>query len=295
MSGSLGAGFFEHKATRAEALALLRDAFTNAGLDNPALDARILLTEALGIDAAALATGPETPIGEDDARRVQAWAARRLAREPVARIIGRWEFWGLPFALAPETLVPRPETETVVETALRHIPDRRAPLRLLDFGTGSGCLLVALLSELPDTTGVGVDRSPGALRVARRNAEANGVGARAAFVASDWGSGLASRFDLVVSNPPYIRSADIAGLAPEVKGHDPVASLDGGLDGLSAYRRILGDAHRLLASNSLLVVETGFDQKHAVRALATRLTLPVLEAVQDLSGHARVLAFRTAP
>src|SRR5215210_4501854 len=142
--------------SRVKALALLRHAFIEAGLDSPALDARILLVEALGIDAAALAVGPETPIGEDGAQQLQAWAARRLAREPVSRIIGRWEFWGLPFALAPETLVPRPETETVVETALRHVPDHRAPMRLLDLGTGSGCLLVALLSELPNATGIGV-------------------------------------------------------------------------------------------------------------------------------------------
>lgn len=281
--------------SRAKALALLRHAFIDAGLDSPALDARILLVEALGIDAAALAVGPETPIGEDGAQQLRAWAARRLAREPVSRIIGRWEFWGLSFALAPETLVPRPETETVVETALRHVPNRRAPMRLLDLGTGSGCLLVALLSELPNATGIGVDCSPRALRLARRNAEANGVGARALFLASDWGSALESRFDLIVSNPPYIPSGDIAGLAPEVRGHDPVAGLDGGSDGLSAYRMILGEARRLLASSGLLVVETGYDQACAVRALAARHALPVLDVVKDLSGNARVLAFRTAP
>ena len=281
--------------TRADALALLRRAFADGGLDSPALDARLLLVEALGIDAAALAARPETPISEDGARRLRAWSARRLAREPVARIIGRWEFWGLPFALAPETLVPRPETETVVETALRHIPDRCAPMRLLDLGAGSGCLLVALLSELPGAAGIGVDRSPDALSLARRNAVANGVGVRAAFLASDWGSALEARFDLIVSNPPYIRSADIAGLAPEVRGHDPVAGLDGGADGLSAYRAILGDVRRLLAPGGLLVLETGFDQEYAVRALATREALPVLESVRDLSGHARVLVVRTAP
>jgi release factor glutamine methyltransferase len=284
----------EGEHTRAEALALLRRAFTDAGLDSPALDARILLTEALGIDAAMLAVQPETPIGEIGAQRLREWAARRLGREPVARIIGWWEFWGLPFWLAPETLVPRPETETVVETALRHVPDRHAPLRLLDLGAGSGCLLVALLSELPNAIGVGVDQSPGALRFARRNAEANGVGARAAFVASDWGSALTSRFDLIVSNPPYIWSADIPGLAPEVRVHDPVAGLDGGSDGLSAYRVILGEAQRLLASSGLLVVETGFDQGGAVRALAARHALPVLEAIKDLSGHARVLVLQAA-
>jgi release factor glutamine methyltransferase len=249
--------------------------------------------EALRIDAAALAAQPEAAVGEEGARRLAAWAARRLAREPVARIVGRWEFWGLPFWLAPETLVPRPDTETVVETALRYAPDRRAAGRLLDLGTGSGCLLVALLSELPGAVGVGVDRSPGALAVAQRNAVANGVGDRAVLIASDWGSALDARFDLVVSNPPYIPSGVIAGLAPEVRSHDPRAALDGGASGLSAYRAILGDAPRLLAPGGVLVVETGFDQGAAVRALAARHALRSLEAVPDLSGRARVQVFQS--
>lgn len=281
-------------ATRAEALAALRRAFAEAGLDSPALDARVLLSEALGIEPAALAARPEAPINPEDAARVRGWMARRLAREPVARIVGQWEFWGLPFVLAPETLVPRPDTETVVAAALRRVLDRRAPLRLLDLGTGSGCLLVALLSELPNAAGIGLDRSPGALRAARANARLNGVGGRAAFAASDWGAALNARFDLIVSNPPYVRSAAVADLAPEVRTHDPTAALDGGPDGLSAYRIILGDARRLLASGGLLVVEIGSDQEDAVRALAASQALSVLEAAKDLSGRARVLALGSA-
>lgn len=280
--------------TWAEALASMRRAFADSGLDSPALDARILLSEALGIEAAALAANPEAPIGPADAARLRDLMARRLAREPVARIVGRWEFWGLPFVLAPETLVPRPDTETVVETALRRVPNRAAPLRLLDLGTGSGCLLVALLSELPYATGTGLDRSPGALKAACANARRNGVGGRAAFTASDWGSALDACFDLIVSNPPYIRSDAVANLEPEVKRHDPAAALDGGPDGLSAYRAIFGDARRLLAPGGLLVVEIGFGQESAVRALAARHALSALEVAKDLSGRARALALGSA-
>ena len=277
--------------TRAEAARSLRRVFAAAGLDSPGLDARILLIEALGIDAAALAARPEARLTGTAAARLAAWAARRLAREPVARIVGRWEFWGLPFRLAPGTLVPRADTETVVETALRHVADRHARLRLLDLGTGSGCILVALLSELPNATGVGVDRSPGALAAARANARLNGVAGRAEFAASDWGSALDARLDLIVSNPPYVRSADVAALSAEVRDHDPAAALDGGPDGLSAYRAILADAARLLAPAGVLVLEIGFDQRHAVPALAAAHGFTGIDAVRDLAGHVRALAF----
>ena len=278
--------------TRAEALALLRRAFAAAGIDTPDLDARVLLLEALRIDGAEMAARPETPLGPEAAERLAGFAARRLSREPVGRILGQREFWGLPFELSPETLEPRPDTETVVESGLAVVPDRQAALRILDLGTGSGCLLVALLRELPRATGVGVDRSPGALSTARRNAARNGVGRRAAFVASDWTAAVAGRFDLIVANPPYVASADIPGLAPEVRDHDPAAALDGGNDGLAAYRIIFAALPDLLAPGGTLVVEIGSAQEAAIRGLANAARLHVRHVARDLAKLPRAAVLR---
>jgi release factor glutamine methyltransferase len=277
-------------STRASALADLRRAFTEAGLDTPALDARLLVLAALGITPAELLLRPEASLTREETEALAAIAKRRLAREPVARILGEREFWGLPFALSPETLVPRPDTETLVETALRLVPDRTAALRILDLGTGSGCLLVALLHELRAATGIGADRALGALLTARANAWRNQVGARAAFVVSDWGSALAGRFDLIVSNPPYIPAAAIAGLDADVRDHDPRLALDGGPDGLDAYRTILHQARRLLGPGGLLVLEIGYDQAEALPRLARPLGLEILAVAPDLSGHPRCIA-----
>ncbi|KMO27620.1 SAM-dependent methyltransferase, partial [Methylobacterium tarhaniae] len=169
------------------------------------------------------------------------------AGEPVARIIGAWEFWGLPFGLSSDTLVPRPDTETLVEAALGLGLGPDAPHRLADLGTGSGCILVALLTEWPQAVGLGIDRSPGACVTARANAARNGVADRAAFAVGDWASALSGPFDVVVANPPYIASEVIAGLSGEVRDHDPRLALDGGADGLDAYRTILAQVPRLLA------------------------------------------------
>jgi release factor glutamine methyltransferase len=231
-------------------------------------------------------------LGPEGAERLAGFARRRLAREPVGRILGRREFWSLPFELSPETLEPRPDTETVVETVLSFLPDRQAPLRVLDLGTGSGCLLVALLHELPRATGVGVDRSPGALAVARRNAARNRVADRAAFAASDWTAALRGRFDLIVVNPPYIGSGELADLAPEVRLHDPAAALDGGEDGLAAYRIVFAGLRDILAPAGTLIVETGSTQEQGVRTLATANGLDVIKVAHDLAGHSRALALR---
>ena len=278
--------------TRGEALAMLRHVFTEAGLDTPDLDARLLLLEALRIDAVEIAVRPDAPLGAAGAARLAGFARRRVAREPVGRILGRREFWSLPFELSPDTLEPRPDTETVVETALSLVPDRQAPLRILDLGTGSGCLLVALLHELPRATGLGVDRSPGALATARRNASRNGVAERAGFVASNWTGALRGRFDLVVSNPPYIASCDLAGLAPEVRRHDPMAALDGGDDGLCAYRVILAGLRDCLAKGGTLVVEIDRTQEQGIASLAKAEELEVIKIAQDLAGNPRVVALR---
>jgi release factor glutamine methyltransferase len=252
----------------------------------------VLLTEALDIGTAELAARPQAPLGPNAAARLQEFARRRLAREPVGRILGRREFWGLPFDLSPATLEPRPDSETVVETALALVADRQAPLRILDLGTGTGCLLVALLHELPRATGLGLDLSLEALRTACHNAIRNGVGPRAAFAASDWTAAVRGPFDLVVSNPPYVASAEVARLPPEVGRYDPAAALDGGADGLAAYAAIFAQAAKLLTPSGALVVEIGSTQEAGVRRLAAAASLRITEVKFDLGGHARAVVLR---
>lgn len=272
----------------------MRDRFASAGLETPGLDARILTLDALGIDATALLTRPERPVSGEGAARLAAHAARRLAREPVARILGEREFWGLPFRLSPETLVPRPDTEAVVGAALGAVQDRCAALRVLDLGTGSGCLLVALLHELAHATGVGLDRSEDAVGTARRNAGRNGVAPRAVFAVSDWAAPIAGRFDLVVSNPPYIETRTIAALAPEVSRHDPFLALNGGIDGLDAHRAIFAEADRLIAPAGIMVVEFGMGQEAAVAAQAEAAGLVMAGVEADLEGRPRAALMRRA-
>lgn len=278
--------------TRAEALRELRRALAEAGFETAALDARLLLLEALGISATELITGPDVPLTPEQAETLSAFVRRRLNHEPVARIVGEREFWGLPFRLSPETLVPRPDTETLVETALGLLPDRRAPLRMVDFGTGSGCILVALLHELPNATGLGVDLSFGALVTARANAIGNRVGSRCHFALSRWADAVSGPFDLVVSNPPYIASGVIPTLDEEVREHDPRLALDGGPDGLEPYRILLAEAERLLAPGGLLAVEIGYDQAEALSGLAKLHDLEILRIAHDLSGNPRCIAMR---
>jgi release factor glutamine methyltransferase len=274
----------------------LAQAFRAAGLDAPALDARLLLGHALGLDHAGLACAAERPLAPAEVARVETLAARRLAGEPVARIIGMKEFWGLPFLITPSVLVPRPDSETIVEGALAALDRRDArthDLRIADLGTGSGALLLALLSELPNACGIGADRDARALATARVNAERLGLAARTVFVASDYGTALAGGLDLVVANPPYIRMQDIEGLAPEVRDFDPRGALDGGVDGLAAYRAIAADACRLLAPGAPLLVEVGSDQSRAVADLFESAGLVAESAPQrDLAGVPRVVRAR---
>lgn len=280
------------RQTRAQALRALRKALGEAGFETAALDARLLLQAATGAAATDLILHPDAPLTPDQAQSLAEFTRRRLAHEPVARIVGEREFWGLPFALSPATLVPRPDTETVVETALGLLPDRQAPLRIADFGTGSGCLLVALLHELPRAVGLGIDISLDALRTARRNAEANGVGERSFFALSHWADAVSGPFDLIVSNPPYIASSVIPTLDAEVREHDPLAALDGGPDGLAPYRILLGEAGRLLKPGGLLAVEIGYDQAEDLRRLAQAHALEILKVAHDLSGNPRCVAMK---
>jgi len=280
-------------ASVADARRRLADRFRAAGLDSPELDARLLIGHALGLDHTALVAAAARPLAERAAADSAAFAARRLAGEPVARIVGAKEFWGLPFVVTPAVLVPRPETETVVELALALIDgggERARPLRIADIGVGSGAILLALLSELPNATGIGTDIAADALAVARHNAERLGLAARTTFAASHYGSALQGGFDLVVSNPPYVASRDIAGLAPEVRDHDPRRALDGGADGLAAYREIVADAPRLLKDAGHLVVELGAGQQKDVAFLLARGGLATAALRHDLSGMARALA-----
>jgi release factor glutamine methyltransferase len=266
-------------------------AFGSAGLDTPDLDARVLVAHALGLDHAGLVAAGGRALDDTEAARISSLADRRLAGEPVARILGTREFWGLPLTVTPAVLVPRPETETVVELALSLIEDRARPLRIADLGTGSGAILLALLHELPNAFGIGTDIAPGALEVARRNAMRLGLADRARFAACDYGAALAGPFDLVLSNPPYIATSVIATLAPEVRDHDPSCALDGGADGLAAYRTLAADAARLAGAGHL-VVEIGAGQERDVEFLLTQKGLALAAMRHDLSGIARALAVR---
>ena len=282
--------------TIAEARRALAEAFRKVGLDSPELDARLLVCHALGLDHTALAASPDRPLTPQDESTVAALKERRLAHEPVAHILGTKGFWGLTLRVTPATLVPRPETETIIETALAAIDEngaRSRALRIADLGTGTGALLLALLSELPNAFGVGTDMSAAALSVARGNAEQLGLASRAWFVLSDFGSALAGGFNLIVSNPPYIPSGDIAALSPEVH-HDPRTALDGGPDGLACYCAITADAKRLVAPGGNLVLELGIGQERAVADLVKVAGLFPLPADPDLSGIPRALRARFA-
>jgi release factor glutamine methyltransferase len=271
--------------------------FAAAGLDTPALDARVLLGHALGLDHAGLTAAAERVLDPAERERIAAVASRRLAREPVSRIVGMKEFWGLPLRVNPAVLVPRPETETVVATALAALDrdgDRARPLRIADLGTGSGALLLALLNELPNAFAIGTDLSTAALALARDNAQQLGLSERAAFVACDFAAALAGPLDLIVANPPYVTSAELAQLAPEVRDHDPSLALDGGPDGLRAYRALVADAPRLIGAAGHMVVEVGAGQADAVASLfASQQPLDVT-AGRDLAGMWRALHIRPA-
>jgi len=281
--------------TLGEAARAAATRFAAAGIDTPEADARALAREAFGLDAARLITRAGDAADVHALARLEGLVARRLGGEPVDRILGRREFWGLDFILAPETLAPRADTETVVQAALDAVGGRDRPLSVLDLGVGSGCILLALLSELPRATGLGVDRSFGAARAARANAERLGLGGRARFVVGNWSAALGSRFDLVVSNPPYIASADMAGLDREVRDHDPAHALDGGADGLDAYRVIVADLPARLNPGGAATLELGAGQEADVTRLALKAGLRVDGAARaDLGAVPRALVIRAA-
>jgi release factor glutamine methyltransferase len=271
--------------------------FAAAGIDSAELDARLLVGGALHLDLTGLIASAAQRLASADAARLEDHAQRRIAGEPIARILGHKEFWGLTLRLSKATLVPRPDTEAVVEQALDMVHRSHAPdLRIVDIGTGSGAILLALLSELGGATGVGTDISPAALSTARRNARDLGLLARASFVACDYAAALSSPFDLIVSNPPYIRSSDIPNVAREVRDHDPRTALDGGCDGLRAYRALIPQAAALLKAGGALVVEAGLGQSRQIEDLMTQAGLKVTGPPKvDLSGIPRAVAAQKMP
>ena len=271
--------------------------FKSAGIDSAELDARLFVGAALGLDLTGLITAANRTLTLDESNRLEAFAARRLNGEPVARILGHKEFWGLPFRLSAATLVPRPDTETIVERALEILrASRERALRVVDLGTGTGVILLALLHELPKAFGVGTDISLEALWTAKANAEDLGLATRSAFVACSYASALSGDFDLIVSNPPYIRSADIASLASEVRDHDPRTALDGGANGLDAYRVLIPQAAGLLSPGGALILEAGQGQSGPIETLMTAAGLTTPEgAKSDLAGIPRAVTGRKLP
>jgi release factor glutamine methyltransferase len=268
-----------------EALAQASARLAAAGVEDARREARILLAAALGTDAAGL-LGRE----EIDPAVVEPLLARRAAREPMAYILGRREFWGLSFLTTPASLIPRPDSETLIEAAIAARQDSRAVRRVLDLGTGTGCLLLAALTEFRQAFGVGVDLAPAAAALAARNAGALGLAGRTAFFAGDWAAALTGAFDLILSNPPYIRAGDVKTLMPEVADFEPSLALDGGADGLHAYRRILGALPGLLARDGVAVLELGAGQADAVVRMAAAEFATSLHV--DLAGHDRALVLR---
>lgn len=274
-----------------EARRLLAQRLIQAGSETAGLDARLLVEGSLGVEN----PDPDMTLPAEALARLRDFAVRRIAGEPVWRILGEREFWGLPFRLSPATLEPRPDSETIVEAALKELADRRGEaLKLLDLGTGTGCLLIALLSELPRATGIGVDLSEEASLTAAGNAALNGVADRARFRQGNWTEGLSGHFDLILSNPPYIPSAEIAGLSVEVREHDPLLALDGGEDGLGPYRIFARTLPALLAPGGLVVFEIGAGQGPDVVALMQAGGLEFRGSRNDLGGHERALIFALA-
>ncbi len=270
--------------------AILRGArrLAAAGIEDAALDTRLLLAWILDADRLALLRRADEPLPAGAAARFEATLRARGDGRPVSRITGERWFWGLRFEIDDAVLDPRPESEGLVEAVIARVASDAA-LRLLDLGTGSGCLLLALLSELPHADGFGIDCSAAALDRARGNAEALGLAARAHFRTGTWTQDLDGPFDVVVANPPYIPSDEIDTLSTEVAGHDPRGALDGGTDGLDAYRAILADLPRLLVPDGLAVLELGIGQAPPVRNLAQAAGLRLDAVVDDLAGIPRCL------
>ena len=275
--------------TLVQAWTAARDRLKAAKLDSPVIDARLLVEAAADATRTDIITDPHRPLTAGQAATLETYLSRREKREPVGRILGRQGFWKIMLNVTPAVLAPRPDTETVVDVALKAFPEAMG-FQLLDLGVGSGAIMLAILAERPAARGLGVDASEDALAVARENAANLGLAGRAAFLRGDWAAGLEpASFDLVVSNPPYIPSADIETLDPEVRDHEPRLALDGGPDGLDAYRTLAPQILAMLKPQGLFAVEIGFDQSAAVQALFEEAGATQVRTVQDLAGRDRVV------
>jgi release factor glutamine methyltransferase len=263
-----------------------------AGIETAALDARLIVQAALGIDAGALLRGHDRPVTAEEAARIGALAARRAVHEPVAYLTGRREFWGLEFHVAPGVLIPRPDSETLVEAALDLCPDKEAPLRVIDLGAGSGALLLAVLSERPRARGLAIDRSAAAIIQTLENAARLGMADRVQAVQGDWLAGIAQTFDLVLANPPYVRSDEMAGLPADVRDYEPHGALDGGADGLEPLRAIMARLPAVMAPEGVALFECAPGQADEAAALGRDAGLTVVRVLRDLAGRRRGVALR---
>lgn len=254
----------------------------------PPLESRIILRERAGLEWSTLISTPDAPISADIVNRIKQDLEQRLAGKPLSRIYGTREFWGLSFNINEDTLDPRPDSETLIEVALKHYKDKQ-PETILDLGTGSGCLLLALLSEFKQARGIGVDIASGALKMAQENAQILGLAGRASFINADWSEPINGQFDLIVANPPYIESDVIQKLAKEVRNHDPIQALDGGKDGLQDYNRIFSNLSSLLKPDGMALFEIGFDQAEKLSRLSEKHRLSCGRTHADLAGNPRVV------
>ena len=281
--------------TRAQAISTVAEYLDAAGVSEAQDDARALLRAAANLTRLELAMAPRAPLSEGEAQTLSRYAARRAAREPVSRILGERGFWTLDLVVTPDVLDPRPDTETLVETTLSLVADSAIqPLSILDLGAGSGAIVCALLSELPAAQAVAVDLSAQACAAATRNLARCGLSDRARVLRGRWADALDARFDVVVSNPPYVRAGDIVALDPEVRLYDPTLALDGGEDGLERYREIIADLPRLLADDAIVAFEVGVDQAVSVAALLGAQGFKIERVGRDAGGHERVVAARRA-
>ncbi len=276
-----------------DALRAAAASLTAAGIEESRREARILLAHALSTDQAGLLRRGDGVLTPNEAAGFGQLIARRAARVPAAILLGHREFWSLDFLVTPDTLIPRPESELIIEIAAAVHADQ-AMRHILDLGTGTGCLLLSALTECAGAWGVGVDRSPPAAALARRNAERLGLAGRAAIMAGHWAEAITGRFDLLLCNPPYIPAADIAGLMPEVALHEPPLALAGGADGLDPYRLLFPDLHRLLAPGGTAIFEFGVGQARPLLDLARHAGLFIQGVRADLGGHDRVMILRAS-
>ncbi len=275
----------------ADAVRHATETLAKAGIENPSREARLLIAHALGLPARALL--PQA--AQLDPAILEPLLRRRAAHEPLAYITGTRGFWSLDLAVSRATLIPRPDSETLIEAARAHFPAPTPPRTILDLGTGTGALLLAALTEFPAAFGIGTDLSPAASRLAARNAAALGLAPRTAFLAADWAAPLRGRFDLILCNPPYVATAEIPGLMPEVAGHEPASALDGGPDGLREYARLIPTLPALLAPGGLACLELGAGQAPATSALARAAGFTALATRRDLAGIERALLLSLPP